>query len=887
MRIRLSCSMVLLNATLGSSLADHVTWPVDEATHQLPRLGSDRFTIDGQLVTPTWLGGPIHGVAFADQYARQDLGFGLTLGTGLADITLPDTSLGSDASWRSESTPVGARGPIGLYPMRTTVRAMTVFCGELVVAGDFGFMDGVPAAHVASWNGSRWKAVGGGLPFHDGVHCLAVYKNRLIAAGSGWPTDSTSCIAQWDGASWQSLRDGIDPGDYAFVYALEVHNDELIVAGRFTTAGKTRVNGIARWDGSTWKGLGNDSLFAGGAGVALAVHADQLYAGFNFLTEDTLVARVARWDGRSWVFQGDPMDAQVRALASHRGSLIAAGGFSHIGKTPSRSVASWDGSSWNPLGAGLDRGTGTAFVRDLLVLGDRLIAGGDFDRAGAISALGVASWNGVDWDSVGSRIGSHASVQSITKYAERLVACGTFFGPYGQNVGGLAAWDGSRWGPIAHWETMLVETPLAFLPTDSGLLAAGPFSVPGEFTVQDAVARWDGIRWKILGTLSGVAGSLALYRGNLVVAGSFDAIDGVVALNIAQFDGASWSSLGEGTDRVIADLAVYGDRLIAAGVFQFAGGQRLNRIAQWDGTSWSALGAGVWGLPPVLTIEPHIRDLEIYDGHLIACGHFTRADNVEVPGIARWNGSAWSSAGGEFTFEDADPWVFHLTTWNGRLVASGDFESVDGRSAENIALWDGASWQPLPFLHGNVSALNAHNGRLVVGGGFYADRKYEPSCIFQWDGEHWYRMGNGVWSGSPFVQLYPGVTAMATWRGALYVGGYFEVAGDKPAHRIARWDGQEFRLPEPVISFATAPNPARDELRAHFYLADPGAVRAVLFDAFGRRVAILAEGWLPGGPREQRWSLYSDDGRRLPSGIYFLRLDTERGSSTRKLTVIH
>jgi len=35
-------------------------------------------------------------------------------------------------------------------------------------------------------------------------------------------------------------------------YALTVYDGELIVGGRFTTAGGVVCNNIARWDGITW-----------------------------------------------------------------------------------------------------------------------------------------------------------------------------------------------------------------------------------------------------------------------------------------------------------------------------------------------------------------------------------------------------------------------------------------------------------------------------------------------------------------------------------------------------------------------------------------------------------------------------------------------------------
>lgn len=51
-------------------------------------------------------------------------------------------------------------------------------------------------------------------------------------------------------------------------------------------------------------------------------------------------------------------------------------------------------------------------------------------------------------------------------------------------------------------------------------------------------------------------------------------------------------------------------------------------LITWDGSTWSTLGSGMNG---------SVRALTIYDGHLMAAGSFTQADNKPASLIAEWS----------------------------------------------------------------------------------------------------------------------------------------------------------------------------------------------------------------------------------------------------------
>ena len=81
------------------------------------------------------------------------------------------------------------------------------------------------------------------------------------------------------------------------------------------------------------------------------------------------------------------VDGSVCALTVYDGKLIAGGYFARAGGVGANRVASWDGSSWSPLGSGMDN-----YVYALTVYDGKLIAGGQFTIAGSKTSAYLAEW---------------------------------------------------------------------------------------------------------------------------------------------------------------------------------------------------------------------------------------------------------------------------------------------------------------------------------------------------------------------------------------------------------------------------------------------------------------------------------------------------------------
>lgn len=83
------------------------------------------------------------------------------------------------------------------------------------------------------------------------------------------------------------------------------------------------------------------------------------------------------------------------------------------------------------------------------------------------------------------------------------------------------------------------------------------------------------------------------------------------------------------------------------------------------------------------------------------------------------------------------------------------------------------------------------------------------------------------------------------------------------------------------------PNPFNMETSIEFSLAEHQAVTISIYSLLGERVRILLDGIiLPAGESSIRWDGYSDDGRPVPSGVYFYRIKSGGFIETRKMVLM-
>lgn len=297
------------------------------------------------------------------------------------------TSMGGVSANRIARTNGMSWQPLGLGT-NGTVWAMVVFNGELIVAGDFTQVGGVSASRIAKWNGTNWLLFGGNSSVNGDIRAMAVYNNQLYIAGefTSIGGSTRNRISRWDGSAWQSA--GLGLSDYAT--SLAVFGGELVVGGDFNTAGGITVNNIAKWNGTSWSQLGlgtNNTIYA------LSVVSSELVIGGSFTQVGGVgVNRIAKWTG-SWGNFGTGTNGTVYAITPVSGGFIAGGSFTSAGGVGANRIARWNSgnNSWTNLGTGMSGGDPIE-VYALAVYGTLPYAGGDFSNAGGVTVNNIARW---------------------------------------------------------------------------------------------------------------------------------------------------------------------------------------------------------------------------------------------------------------------------------------------------------------------------------------------------------------------------------------------------------------------------------------------------------------------------------------------------------------
>lgn len=343
--------------------------------------------------------------------------------------------------------------------------------------------------------------------------------------------------------------------------------------------------------------------------------------------------------------------------------------------------------TWMPLDEGVswEGGAGSTVYG---ILGDTdnhvLYVTGYFDTAGNVYAYRCAKWDGTAWSDMSTL--DEGSGQFLIFNGELYKA--------GYQV---ERWNGSSWNFVDPY----FDDVLGYLiEYDGQLLAGGTFTETGA-VLADGLAFLDtDDHWQPFpgggviseGAYGGGAyiGTMAIYNGDLIVAGNFDSAGGVACKNIARWDGSQWHPLGSGvtytgpTENVRA-LGVYKDTLYVAGSFDTVGGIYCLDFAKWDGNQWYAVDNPTNFFP---------KSFKVYNGFLYAGGTSIGNGNK----IKRFDGQTWSNL-----VDFLSGSVFSIDIFEGILYAGGSFIIYTPNDTINdIAMLDMATgeWKPMPTNEG-------------------------------------------------------------------------------------------------------------------------------------------------------------------------------------------
>jgi hypothetical protein len=572
-----------------------------------------------------------------------------------------------------------------------SVNALAVSSSNLFVGGVFTEACGNAACnsgnltvnHLAQWNGSNWSALGSGV--NDNVTALATSGSNLYVGGVFTQTcGNAACnsgnltvnhIAQWNGNIWSALVNGVNDN----VTALTVSGSNLYVGGTFNevcgnatcNSGNLTVNRIAQWNGSNWSALGNG---LDNDVLVLVASGSNLYAGGFFSracdnaacdSSSLATNHLAQWNGSIWSAPSNGLNSFVNALAVSGNNLYVGGNFSTAGGLTVNRIAQWNGSHWSALGHGVN-----GAVQALAVSGNNLYVGGTFSEvcgnaacnSGNMTVNNIARWDGDTWSALGGGVDGQikalaASASDLYVGGAILQVCGNIACSSGNLiVNNIALWSGTAWSALDNGVNGAVQA-LAVSGDDlyiGGIFnrACGNLACTSDNLTVNHIALWSSSSWFALD--NGVSGSgvqgvqaLAVSGSNLYVGGFFDAVCGNAACdsgnmtvnNIAQWNGISWSALGNGVNSFgVQALAVSGSNLYVGGTFTQACGNAacnsgnlpVNNIAQWNGSAsaWSALGSGV---------DNAVWALAVSGNDLYVAGNFSTSGGKPSYFFGRWS----------------------------------------------------------------------------------------------------------------------------------------------------------------------------------------------------------------------------------------------------------
>lgn len=538
------------------------------------------LVIGGELVAAD--GAPVRGVARWNGTRWAPLGAGLTLSYGTSEVF-----------------------------------ALEVYAGDLYAAGRFDGAGGVTTSGIARWDGTGWTAVGGGLVsasanVPEAFALEAASDGRLYVGGAFVNAGATGArsIAAWDGTAWSALGSG----STSAVRALHEHQGALFAGGDFAAIGGVPAARIARWNGASWSALGTglDHLSVHSQVFSLATFGGDLLVGGKFTTAGGQAARhAARWNGSSWSspggVSGSGIVSMVLASTVWNGRWVVGGEFHRAGRTTaaddlvSRGVAAWDGADWHALGEGL--GT-DAEVRGFARYQGELVALGRFSEIGSAVTNSVAVFDGRQWRGLGGSF-SHAVLDAV-EFQGDLIVAGEFRTLNGATAGGIARWNGTAWSTMNGGLGLMGARRLAVF---RGELYAAGYGTP---------MRWTGTAWQALPTqISGTIHALTVFQNRLYIAGNMNNWTPPDA-DVFAWDGVALTPVGGDFDQSVQALYDFQGLLLAGGWFTQCAGTTCNRLALWNGSSWIPFGNG-FGVGSVDAIME-------FDGGLVVGGNLGGAN---------------------------------------------------------------------------------------------------------------------------------------------------------------------------------------------------------------------------------------------------------------------
>jgi len=686
----------------------------------------------------------------------------------------------ANGSWDPRFTIAGVTGHDGITPIVYDFALDPD--GGVLATGRFAYYEQRAVPPLLRLEDGHWRPARESWtlePPGDGFSALAASEDGVLALATA---DSFGDRA---GEIWLD-RDGQQESIGAFtgqVRSLAWFGDELYVAGYFQLADDpAAVANLAVWDGEGWSGpaLGD----VDGPVLELLVADGLLYVGGSFKhVGGTDAVNVAVFDGALWSPLSLDEALAVYALArSDEGELYAGGALGDLQEAGG--VVRRVGNAWVPVGGGLAQFQTRGVVSDLVAHDGVLDVAGCFNAAGgladaddAIVTVGLARWDGVEWQSLND------ASNAISPWYQPGV-CGD------ESVEAL--WD------------MEYQRLAVF---DGRLFAGGSFAGIDGVQTQSLAVRSDDT-WEAQGAAGlGVSGSLDRVASGgsecaLYGLGAFTHLGGEPAAGrVARFSEDGWQLFQDDLpldaycpaldvspdDRLAVACMVFPEDGPAHGVVLEPDGERLVELdvdvdlppiqaLKWDrsGKLWIAGGdaAGFVAIVEEGTLsylsedfDGPVQFLDVRDADdVIVAGTFGNVGTTPALHIAHYQQDEWHALGdglkGQPQAVGRDDTMVYASTYN------------DGAGAYLLGGYDGEEWRELAGRDSGLAVedyysfnqiLPVSGGLLLVGSAALEDLSGRGALLFH-DGRFEAVGGGGVHA---IVTSGAAITDRAAWIGGV------------------------------------------------------------------------------------------------------------------------
>lgn len=280
--------------------------------------------------------------------------------------------------------------------------------GSLFVGGQFTTVDNKTIWGIAKWQNQTWDSLGHGIDdislgnMPRNTWGMARFDSSLYVCGAFYLAGNYSSpyLAVWKNEEWDTTF-SYRPNNV--VESILSNGTDLYICGVFDSINNISCKGIAKWDGSVWQAVGNNYDFTNsGMGIFdLCFYQGDLFASGIFRDPNGNTCRLARWDGFSWQFFTNEVRgslAGINDMKVFNNELYVAGRFFISDGNITNCIMKWNGSTWSNVGGGIDVDTNPfPTVKAMVVHNNKLYCVGNFEKVGNTPALGLASWDNVNW----------------------------------------------------------------------------------------------------------------------------------------------------------------------------------------------------------------------------------------------------------------------------------------------------------------------------------------------------------------------------------------------------------------------------------------------------------------------------------------------------------